>query len=340
MPVSQKSYATARKARAGGRLDRDDLIVRLAAQLFTHKGRDQTAEVAPAAGTADDHVGLDAVFVQRGLGLQTDDRLVQQHLVQHAAEHIAVSGVADGDFNRLRNRAAERAGGAGMLRKNFPADLGRVGRGGGDLRAVGAHDLAAEGLLLVAAFDHIHPAVKPEVAAGHGQGRAPLAGAGLGGDALQALFLGIIGLRHGGVELVAAAGVVAFEFVVDLRGRAQLLFQTVGAHQRGRTVHLVETADVFGNFDEGGVVVQLLRDQLLTEDAAHLFRGQGLTGPRVQQRCRLVLHVGTEVVPCFRDLVFAEIDFVGDVGCAHGFGSFLSRDKRKLLSLLHAGTGV
>ena len=49
----------------------------------------------------------------------------------------------------------------------------------------------------------------------------PLAGAGLGGDALEALLLGVVGLGDGGVQLVGARGVVALKLVVDFGGGAQ-----------------------------------------------------------------------------------------------------------------------
>ena len=44
-----------------------------------------------AAGAADDDIGFDVVLIQSRCGLQTDDRLMQQHLIQHAAQHIAVT---------------------------------------------------------------------------------------------------------------------------------------------------------------------------------------------------------------------------------------------------------
>ena len=134
---------------------------------------------------------------------------------------------------------------------------------------------------------------------------------------------------------MAAAGVVALKLVVDLRGRAQLLLQTVGAHQRRGTVHLVEIHDLLRDVEESGVVVQLLLHQLLTEDAAHLLGGQGLAGAGIERGRGLVLHVRAEVVPFGRDLVFGEIDFVGDVLLTHGDRSFflMSEANKKLLPL-------
>ena len=139
---------------AGGRLHRDDAVVPLTPQLLPHKGGDQAAPVGAAAGAADDNIRHNAVFVHGRLGLQPDHRLVQQHLVQHAAQHIPVAGGGGGHFHRFRNGAAQGAGGARVLRQDLPSDGCALRGGGGHAGAIGAHDLPAEGLLLVGAFHH------------------------------------------------------------------------------------------------------------------------------------------------------------------------------------------
>ena len=81
-----------------------------------------------------------------------------------------------------------------MLGEDLSADLG-VHRGrGSDSRAVGAHYLASEGLLLVGAFDHIYVAVESEVGASHRESRTPLTSTCLGGNAAKALLLCIVSL--------------------------------------------------------------------------------------------------------------------------------------------------
>ena len=135
-------------------------------------------------------------------------------------------------FDRFRDGAAERTGGVRVLGQNLAADFGGHGRGRDNIGIKHLHDGLAEGLLLIGALDHVDLAVQAQVAAGHGQGRAPLAGAGLGGQALDALLLGIICLSDGRIELVAARGVVAFELVIDLRRGLQLFLQTVGSYKR------------------------------------------------------------------------------------------------------------
>ena len=247
---------------------------------------------------------------------------MEQHLVEHAAQHVAVPRHGHGRLHRLADGAAQAPGGAGELRQDLPAHIGRLGGGGGDGGAVDLHDLPAEGLLLIGALDHEDPAVQPQVPAGHGQGGAPLARAGLGGDALEALLLGVVGLGDGGVELVGAGGVVALEFVVDVGRGLELLLQAVGPDQGGGAVHLVEVPDLLGDLEIGGLIVQLLLDQLGTEHAFQLLSGHGLEGAGVQEGGGLVLHVGPEVVPGVGHLVLRQVDLVGNFVLAHDVFSF------------------
>ena len=147
------------EAGAGGGFHGDDAVVGLTPELLTHEGGDEAAQVGAAAGAADDDVGLDVVLIQRGLGFQTDDGLVQQHLIEHAAQHIAVAGVLGGSFHGLGDGAAQAAGGAGEFFVDLPAHFRFHGGGGGHGSAVGPHDLPAEGLLLIAALDHENLAI-------------------------------------------------------------------------------------------------------------------------------------------------------------------------------------
>ena len=312
----------ARQAGAGGGLDGDEAVVLFAAQLFAHERGDQAAEVRAAAGAADDDVGRDAVFVEGDLRLKADDRLVQQHLIEDAAEHIAVARRRRGDLHGLADGAAEGAGGIRVLGQNGAADVRGVRRAGGDARAVSAHDLAAERLLLIRALDHEHLQVEPQIRAGHGKRGAPLAGARLRRDALETLLLRVVGLGDGGVQLVAAGGIVAFKLVIDLRRRAELFLQAVGPDQRRRTVHLVEIADLLRDGDIRRVVVQLLLDQLVTENGAQIVKAHGLAGAGVHERRGLVFHVRADIVPILGHLRLRQIDLVRNVFGFHSCFSF------------------
>ena len=75
---------------------------------------------------------------------------------------------------------------------------------------------------------------------------------------------------------MAAAGVVALEFVIDLGRGLELFLQAVGPDQGGRPVHFIKVPDLLGDLDVGGGVVQLLGHQLVAEDGLELVGGHGL----------------------------------------------------------------
>ena len=309
------------QAGAGCRLYRNDPVIRLAPELLAHEGCNQTTQIGTTAGTADDDIRLDAVLIQCRLGFQTDDGLMQQHLVQHAAQHIPVSLRGGRLLHCFGNGAAQASRSARMLLQDLSAHCGlRRGRGGHG-RPVGTHNLPAEGLLFVGNLYHIYLAVQIKVRASHGQSGTPLTCAGLGGHALQPLLLCVVCLGNGGIQLVTAAGIVALKLVADLRRCAQLLLQAVCPYQGGGTVHLVKVPDLLGNLEIGGGIVQFLLDQLLAEHRCQIRRRTGLSGCRIQQGCRLVLHIRPQVVPSCGHLAFVQIDFVGNFLC-HRSDSF------------------
>ena len=301
----------------GGRLNGNEAVVPLTSEHLTHEGGYKSAQVGTAAGTADDDIGYYAVFIHGNLGLKADNGLVEQNLVENAAQNIAVAGSGGGCFNGFGNGAAQRAGGSGMLLQYLPSHFGGHRWGGGDAGAVSTHYFTTEGLLLIGALDHIYLAVQAQIGAGHGQGSAPLTGTGLGSDTLQTLVLGVIGLGDGGVQLVGAGGVVAFKLVVDLGRGLELLLQAVGADQGGGTVHFVEVQYLLGNGNVRCVVVQFLFHQLVTEHCAKLLGGHRLESTGIKEGGGLVFHVGPDVVPGLGHLAFFQVDFVGDLVFAH-----------------------
>ena len=176
--------------------------------LSATNGKARPAKLRPAAGAADDHVHLLlAGLGQLLLGLQADDRLVQQHVVEHAAQAVAglAGRVGDGGLDGLADGDAQASR---ACRASWPGCRGRPWsrvRGAGDARgAPGLHHQLAEGLLVEADAHHEDLALQADQRAGEGQGAAPLAGAGLGGQPLDAELLVVPGLRDGGVGLVAA----------------------------------------------------------------------------------------------------------------------------------------
>ena len=222
---------------------------------------------------------------------------MQEHLVQHGAEDISVSFMGYGVLDGLAYGASQGSVGSGECGKDPSSGLGCVRGRRSDFGAIGPHDLAAAGLLLVADLDHVDLEVKAEVCTAHGKGRSPLPCTGFRGDALESLLLGVVGLGDGGIQLVASGCVVAFELVIDMCGSSECFLKAVGPDRGRRSVHLVEVLDFLGNLDETCVVVQFLLHQLLAEDSLQLLCRHGLESAGVEKRCRLVLHVRTEVVP-------------------------------------------
>ena len=304
---------------AGGRLHRHDAGILLPGELIPHEGGDESSQVGAAAGAAHHHVGILPQLGQGGGRLQADDGLVKEDLVEHRAQDIAAVGGGGGPLHRLGDGAAQAAGGAGVLGQDFPANLGLHGGGGGDVGVKDPHDRLAEGLLLIGDLHHKDVQVQAEVAARLAEGGSPLAGPGLGGELGDALLLGVVGLGHGGVELVAAGGVVALELVVDAGGGVQGLLQLIGPDQRGRAVHQVDVPHRLGDVHEGGGGVHLLVGQGLTEDGVELLLLQGLQGAGIQEGVGLLLHVGAEVIPLTGHLVFGEVESVGDLHVARSF---------------------
>ena len=209
-----------------------------------------------------------------------------------------------------------------MLGEDLFPNLRLHGGRGRHRRAVGPHDLPAEGLLLIADLHHVDLAVQTQVGAGHGEGGAPLARSGLGGDAGEPLPLGVVRLGDGGIQLVGAGGVVSLKLVVDVRRGLELFLQAVGPDQGRGAVHLVKVPNLLGDGDFRRVVVQLLADELVAEDAPQILEAHGGPGAGIQQGGGLVLHVGPDIVPGGRQLLLGEIDLVGNFFKGHDACSF------------------
>ena len=61
--------------------------------LSRTKGRARPAKLLPPAGAADDDIRIIPDFLELFLGFQSDDGLMEQDMVQHAAQGIFASGV-------------------------------------------------------------------------------------------------------------------------------------------------------------------------------------------------------------------------------------------------------
>src|SRR5450756_2952674 len=94
-------------------------------------------------------------------------------------------GLADGDAE-----AAERLR---VLGQHGAPGVGLVAGAGYHVGAPELHHAAPIGLLVVAHLDHVDHALEAEHLAGHAERAAPLAGAGLGGEARGAVDLVVVG---------------------------------------------------------------------------------------------------------------------------------------------------
>ena len=56
--------------------------------LVLHKGQEHAAEVGAAADAADDDIRVESGHLHLLHGFQSDDGLVQQDMVQHAAQRV------------------------------------------------------------------------------------------------------------------------------------------------------------------------------------------------------------------------------------------------------------
>ncbi len=110
---------------------------------------------------------------------------MQHHVVEHRAQGVLGALVLGGQFHRLADGDAQAARMIRILRQDRPPGFGKVGWRGHAFGAVGAHQRLAVGFLLERHLDLEHLHLQIEQAAGEGQRRAPLAGAGLGGEPLD-----------------------------------------------------------------------------------------------------------------------------------------------------------
>ena len=278
-------------------------------QLLAQERERQPAEVGTAAGAAHDQVGCLADLGELEQRLLADDRLVHEHVVQHGAEGVVGGRRLGRHLDGLADRDAERSGRVGVLLQDGPAGGGQVRRRGMDRAAEGLdHDLAV-GLPVVRRPHLPDLALHPVLRAGERQGGAPLAGAGLGGELLDA-GLGVVErLRDRRVRLVAAGRRDALVLVVDPGRRPERGLEPVrpverrGPPQPVDVEHLGRDVDVL-------VGRHLLRDEVHREQGGEVLGADGLHGAGMEVRRRRGRQVVADVVPAGRHLALVEKDLV------------------------------
>ena len=112
------------QARTGRRLDRHDAHRLAAAQLRADERERDAGEVRAAAGAADDDVRIVVGHLELRHRFLADDRLMQQHMIQHRAEGVFGVVVSRGDFDRLGDGDAETAVAVGRGCQHLPAEIG------------------------------------------------------------------------------------------------------------------------------------------------------------------------------------------------------------------------
>ena len=116
----------ARQARAGGGLHRHDARLGATAQAVADEGEGQASKVAAAAGAADQHGGPGGGHVHLLHRLQADEGLVQQHVVEHAAQRVLGVVALRGNFDRLADGDAQAARVVGVLGQHAAAVFGFI----------------------------------------------------------------------------------------------------------------------------------------------------------------------------------------------------------------------
>jgi hypothetical protein len=160
--------------------------------------------------------------------------------------------------------------------------------------------------LVVADLDHVDLQFQAEEHAAESQRAAPLSGAGLGSQPLDALFLVVVSLGDGGIGLVAARLAGAFVLVENLGRGIQRLLQAVGALQYGRPPGGIDILDLFRDIDVA-LLADFLHDKLHREKRGQVCRAYRLFGGRMEIRRQWFRQVGLNVVPLRRHLLLFKI---------------------------------
>ncbi len=116
-----------------------------------------------------------------------------------------------------------------------------------DNRTEEPHHVAADGLLAQGGSDHENRAAKIHDLARVRESGPPLARGRARDQALHACAGVIVGLRQGGVELVAPGEVGTLVLVVDTRVGAEALLQARCPAQGRRTVLRIQVKDLVGD---------------------------------------------------------------------------------------------
>ena len=217
------------------------------------------------------HVGIFSGHFHLLLGLKAYHSLMQGNVIEYRSEAVLAVGCGLCQFHCFGYGGAERALIVRMSGEDVFSGAGRHGRRWCHLGAECLHDASAVGLLLIRYFHLIYSRIDAEHAGGVCERRAPLAGAGLGGDIGDAFLFAVIGLRNCRIEFVRTHRRHALVLEIDVRGSAKSFFEGICTHQWGGAVVFVEFADLCGNFYPGIGLIQFLVATFFSENRIKVF---------------------------------------------------------------------
>ena len=231
-------------------------------------------------------------------------------MVEHRSKHILAVGRGARQFHSLRNGGAERTLIVGIVGNNVLTGASWHTWRCYHLCAVGLHDRAAIGLLVIRHLHHIHCQCQAEVLCRQRQRRAPLSSASFGGDVRHALLLAVVGLCYCRVELMRPHRAYALVLKIDMCRRVKKFLQSACSHQRGRAPNLIHFAHLLRNFNPLVGGVEFLVGASLIEQRIEVLRLHGLLVGWVKHRARLIFHISHHVVPCSGNIFFLKEKFL------------------------------
>ena len=270
---------------------------------MAHEGEGDAAEVAAAAEAGDDHIGIFAGLLHLLLGFKADDGLMDGHVVEHRAQRVLTVRCGSSELHGFRDGRSQRAGMAWVAGDDILTGTCRHRGGTCHSSTKRAHDGRAVGLLLHGDLHLIDGSLQSEHRSRIAQRCTPLAGTRLCGDVGGAFLLSVVALGQGRVDLVRAQRVHRLVLEVDVGRCSESFFQRIGTHQRRGAVVLVLLQHLFGDGDEGMLLVEFLHATLAWEDVCEIVHAQRLLRSGMDGRQRLVGHVSLNVVPCRRHLI-------------------------------------
>jgi len=153
------------QGRAAGRFHGEESNI-FAVSLVSGKGEGNTGKVGTAAVAADDDIRIGVDKRQLLFCLDTDYRLVQTDMIEHAAESVTGILMGGGILNRFTDGDAERAVAVRKLCQDGTAGICLVRWRRDNIRSPKLHHALAVRLLVERNLDHVYRTCQTEHLAG------------------------------------------------------------------------------------------------------------------------------------------------------------------------------